>query len=117
LGALRRRPESRWRKQPKDVSELANLQQQLIESAWQALKPGGVLAYVTCTPHSGETLAIVDWLERRHPKQVHLLNATEVLKRLNSNLELNENRKTVQLWPHINGTDAMFIALITKSVG
>jgi 16S rRNA (cytosine967-C5)-methyltransferase len=117
LGALRRRPESRWRKQPKDVSELANLQQQLIESAWQALKPGGVLAYVTCTPHSGETLAIVDWLERQHPKQVHLLNATEVLKRLNSNLELNENRKTVQLWPHINGTDAMFIALITKSVG
>jgi len=117
LGALRRRPESRWRKQPKDVAELATLQQQLIESAWQALKPGGVLAYVTCTPHSGETLAIVDWLENKHKNQVHLLNATEVLKTLNSNLDLNESRKTVQLWPHINGTDAMFIALITKSVG
>lgn len=117
LGALRRRPESRWRKQPKDVSELAELQQQLIESAWQALKPGGVLAYVTCTPHSGETLAIVDWLERQHPEQVHLLNATDVLKGVNENLVLNESRKTVQLWPHINGTDAMFIALITKSVG
>ncbi len=117
LGALRRRAESRWRKQPKDVSELASLQQQLLESAWHALKPGGVLAYVTCSPHSGETLAIVDWLEKQHANQVQLLNATEVLKRLNSSLELNPNRKTVQLWPHINGTDAMFIALITKSVG
>lgn len=117
LGALRRRPESRWRKQPKDVAELATLQQQLIESAWLALKPSGILAYVTCTPHSGETLAIVDWLEKQHPGQVNLLNATEVLKSLNASLDLNESRKTVQLWPHVNGTDAMFIALITKSVG
>jgi 16S rRNA (cytosine967-C5)-methyltransferase len=117
LGALRRRPEARWRKSPKDVSQLATLQQDLIESAWLALKPGGVLAYVTCSPHSGETLAIVDWLERRHPSQVVLLNATDVLNKLNPRLELNPNRRTVQLWPHINQTDAMFIALITKSVG
>jgi 16S rRNA (cytosine967-C5)-methyltransferase len=117
LGALRRRPESRWRKKPKDVAELANLQQSLIESAWLALKPGGTLAYVTCTPHSGETLAIVDWLERKHPGEIELLNATEVLLKMKPELELNPKRRTVQLWPHINGTDAMFIALITKSVG
>ena len=117
LGALRRRPESRWRKQPKDVSDLAKLQQNLIESAWKALKPGGVLAYVTCSPHSGETLAIVDWLERKHSNQFQYIDATRVLKGLNHNLDLNEGRKTAQLWPHINGTDAMFIALITKSVG
>jgi 16S rRNA (cytosine967-C5)-methyltransferase len=62
-------------------------------------------------------LAIVDWLENKHKNQVHLLNATETLKKLNPSLDLNASRKTVQLWPHINGTDAMFIALITKSVG
>lgn len=117
LGALRRRPEARWRKAPKDVSQLATLQQNLIDSAWLALKPGGVLAYVTCSPHSGETLAIVDWLERQHPNEVQLLNTTEVLHKLNPLLELNPNRKTVQLWPHVNQTDAMFIALIAKSVG
>jgi 16S rRNA (cytosine967-C5)-methyltransferase len=117
LGSLRRRPESRWRKKPKDVAELATLQQALINSAWLALKPGGVLAYVTCTPHSGETLAIVDWLERKHPSEVGLLSATQVLTELNPNLQLNPDRKTVQLWPHINGTDAMFIALISKSIG
>ena len=117
LGSLRRRPESRWRKRPKDVAELATLQQALINSAWLALKPGGVLAYVTCTPHSGETLAIVDWLERKYPSEVGLLSATQVLTELNSNLSLNPDRKSVQLWPHINGTDAMFIALISKSIG
>ena len=117
LGSLRRRPESRWRKKPKDVAELATLQQALISSAWLALKPGGVLAYVTCTPHSGETLAIVDWLERKYPSEVGLLSATQVLTDLNPNLQLNPDRKTVQLWPHINGTDAMFIALISKSIG
>ena len=117
LGALRRRPESRWRKKPKDVAELADLQQSLIESAWLALKNGGTLAYVTCSPHSGETIAIVDWLERRHPGEVQLLNATEVLVKLSPELVLNPKRRTVQLWPHVNATDAMFIALITKSVG
>lgn len=117
LGALRRRPEARWRKTPRDVAELATLQQNLIQSAWLALKPGGVLAYVTCTPHAGETLAIIDWLEKKHPGEILLLNATKVLLSLMPQLELNENRKTVQLWPHINQTDAMFIALIGKSVG
>lgn len=117
LGALRRRPESRWRRTPKDVGDLTKLQEQLIESAWLALKPGGVLGYVTCSPHSGETISIVDWLERKHGAAVTLINATEVLKRLNPSLQINESRKTVQLWPHINGTDAMFISLITKSVG
>ena len=117
LGALRRRPESRWRRTPKDVGDLTKLQEQLIESAWLALKPGGVLGYVTCSPHSGETISIVDWLERKHGAAVTLMNATEVLKRLNPDLQINESRKTVQLWPHINDTDAMFISLITKSVG
>ena len=117
LGALRRRPESRWRKTPKDVSELTKLQEELIESAWIALAPGGVMAYVTCSPHAGETVSIVDWLERKHPGEIELLNATAVMHRINPQLQLNSNRKTVQLWPHINQTDAMFVALISKSVG
>lgn len=117
LGALRRRPEARWRKQPKDVSDLTKLQEQLIESAWLALKPGGVLAYVTCSPHSGETVSIVDWLERKFGSDVKLMDATKVMHEISPSLDLNPNRKTVQLWPHVNGTDAMFLALITKSLG
>jgi 16S rRNA (cytosine967-C5)-methyltransferase len=114
LGALRRRPESRWRKAQSDAAELSHLQEQLLQSAWECLKPGGVLAYVTCSPHLAETNAIVDWAKKKLTG-LALLDANAVLAGLNPNLHLNRNRKTAQLWPHIHQTDAMFIALLTKS--
>src|SRR5690606_14850981 len=66
LGALRRRPEARWRKQPRDVPELTKLQTQLLDSAVAATKPGGVIAYVTCSPHRAETTAVVADAVKRH---------------------------------------------------
>lgn len=116
LGALRRRPEARWRKQQSDVAELSALQEQLLSSAWECLKPGGVLAYVTCSPHLAETNAIVDWALKKL-SGAELLNSNSVLKKINGNLQLNETRRTTQLWPHLHQTDAMFIALFTKSIG
>ena len=116
LGALRRRPESRWRKQQTDVAELTKLQEELLQSAWDCLKPGGVIAYVTCSPHLAETNAIVDWAKRKLDG-LQLLNTNEVLRSINPHLDLNESRKTAQLWPHLHQTDAMFIALLSKSVG
>jgi 16S rRNA (cytosine967-C5)-methyltransferase len=114
LGALRRRPESRWRKNPEDLKELAVLQRELIVSAWERLAIGGVLGYVTCSPHPAETTAQIEWLLRQK-KDSKLLNATEILMKINPSLSLNPKRKTVQLWPHRNDTDAMFIALIEKT--
>ena len=116
LGALRRRPESRWRKTQNDVAELTTLQEELLVSAWVCLKPGGVLAYVTCSPHLAETNAIIDWALRKL-KGASLEDSNEVVSRINGNLALNRSRKTTQLWPHLHQTDAMFIALLTKSVG
>lgn len=114
IGALRRRPESRWRKSQSDVAELSNLQEELLQSAWECLKPGGLLAYVTCSPHLAETNAIVDWAKKKI-SGLELLDANGVLSEINPNLQLNRNRKTAQLWPHIHQTDAMFIALFTKT--
>lgn len=113
LGALRRRPESRWRKTQEDLKQLATLQAELIESGWRQLKRGGILAYVTCSPHPAETTAIVSKLLTSH-KDAQLLDAGEVLTRVNPDLRLNRDRKTVQLWPHTEDTDAMFISLIKK---
>ena len=59
LGALRRRPEARWRKQPADVPALATLQGELLDAALAVLAPGGIVAYVTCSPHLAETAAVV----------------------------------------------------------
>ncbi len=116
LGALRRRPEARWRKSQSDIAELAKLQMQLINSAWSALEPGGVLVYSTCSPHQSETTAIIEKALRDFGPMATLENANEILRSINPALEINEKRKTAQLWPHQHETDAMFIAVITKSV-
>lgn len=116
LGALRRRPEARWRKLPKDVAELATLQAELLESAIGALAPGGVVAYVTCSPHLGETVAITGAALARHPDSLTMLDTAAVLEAIASEpLDLAGSREHVQLWPHRTGTDAMFISLLQKS--
>jgi 16S rRNA (cytosine967-C5)-methyltransferase len=117
LGALRRRPESRWRRTTDDLVDLTKLQRELLESAWKALEPGGVLAYVTCSPHLSETTAQVAWAEGRFKSDLELVNANEILNVVNPELGLDESFRTSQLWPHTHGTDAMFLALFRKSIG
>ncbi|WP_434619612.1 RsmB/NOP family class I SAM-dependent RNA methyltransferase [Arthrobacter sp. A5] len=114
LGALRRRPESRWRRKPSDVGELGPLQRELLAAAIKAVRPGGVVAYATCSPHPAETNAVVlDALRKRDDLQ--LLDAGAVLNAvsLTGNLD-SGHENTAQLWPHIHSTDAMFLALIRK---
>ena len=113
LGALRRRPEARWRKQPSDLAALTVLQSELLEAAIRALAPGGMLAYVTCSPHLDETRAIVDAALSRHP-ELTALDTPAVLARIATrDLDLTP-ASHAQLWPHRHGTDAMFIQLMVK---
>jgi 16S rRNA (cytosine967-C5)-methyltransferase len=116
LGALRRRPESRWRRSTDDLADLVKLQRELIQSAWDALDPGGVLAYVTCSPHLSETTGQVAWAEGKLKGQLELVNANKILNSLSPSLKLDESLRTAQLWPHVHGTDAMFLALMRKSI-
>ncbi|HET6240839.1 MAG TPA: transcription antitermination factor NusB [Arthrobacter sp.] len=114
LGALRRRPESRWRRTPKDLADLGPLQRELLKSALAAVKPGGVVAYVTCSPHPAETTAVVsDALRKRD--DLELLDAGAVLDGVSLGGHLEAGHElTAQLWPHVHRTDAMFLALIHK---
>jgi len=113
LGALRRRPEARWRKQPSDVAELGALQLRLLRSAFAALKPGGIVAYVTCSPHAAETKAIVAAAVRSSPQMERLDTVAVVQSIVDEALDLPQ-ASHVQLWPHRHGTDAMFIQLLTR---
>jgi 16S rRNA (cytosine967-C5)-methyltransferase len=120
LGALRRRPEARWRKAPRDVALLSGLQSNLLDAALTALKPGGVLAYVTCSPHLAETKVIVEGALKKWGSQVERLDTPAIVSRVaNAPLETTPLEKPdtqhVQLWPHRHGTDAMFIQLLTKN--
>jgi 16S rRNA (cytosine967-C5)-methyltransferase len=114
LGALRRRPEARWRKQPKDVAALAELQFALLASAVAALKPGGLLAYVTCSPHLGETRVAIQSALRKLGDVLTLVNTQEVLASVTREPLDLPDAAHVQLWPHRHGTDAMFIQLLEK---
>jgi 16S rRNA (cytosine967-C5)-methyltransferase len=113
LGALRRRPEARWRKQPSDVAGLGILQAKLLSSALAALRPGGLLAYVTCSPHAAETKAIVASVLRKIDAVERVDTATVLQRIVKEALDLPEATH-VQLWPHRHGTDAMFIQLLAK---
>jgi 16S rRNA (cytosine967-C5)-methyltransferase len=107
LGALRRRPEARWRKSPADVTALSSLQRQLLVSALDLVRPGGVVGYVTCSPHPAETSEIVDAVAEQRGG-VTVLDARQALP----GVPALGDGPFVQLWPHRHGTDAMFLALL-----
>ena len=143
LGALRRRPEARWRKSPRDIAELLPLQRQLLDAAIEATRSGGVIAYVTCSPHAAETQNIV--AEVLESGAVSLLDSAAALREIALHIEgangesvsvlagekdpghtpeikvkkgapvVNASATTAQLWPHVHGTDAMFLALLRKN--
>ncbi|WP_435581382.1 RsmB/NOP family class I SAM-dependent RNA methyltransferase [Amycolatopsis thermoflava] len=108
LGALRRRPEARWRRKPSDVPDLTRLQGELLTSALHLTRSGGVVAYVVCSPHLAETEGVVGEIARRSKAEV--LDAREFFPGVP---QLGDG-PYVQLWPHRHGTDAMFCAVLRK---
>lgn len=114
LGALRRRPEARWRKQPSDLPPLTQLQGQLLDSAADHLAPGGLLAYVTCSPHLAETRVTVDRFLKRHTGLAELDAKAALQQVAREPLDLAGDAPNAQLWPHRHGTDAMFVALFER---
>ena len=113
LGALRRRPEVRWRRTLQDLRALTQLQRELVESAIQALEPGGVLGYATCSPHLAETSIQTSDIKKNHP-ELQLIPIDEYLP---ANLDGATRDGAMSLWTHKHGTDAMYLALFRKEIG
>jgi len=104
LGALRRRPEARWRRRPADLDDLLPLQAELLDTALRLVRPGGVVGYVTCSPHLAESEQQLERVLAEQP-ELELLDARPAFAPIDG-----LPGKTVQLWPHRHGTDAMFFA-------
>jgi 16S rRNA (cytosine967-C5)-methyltransferase len=111
LGSLRRRPEARWRKTPDDVPELATVQRGLLDAAIESVRPGGVVAYVTCSPHLAETRDVVTAVAGLRG-DVTILDAPAILADV-PGLRASDPR-FAQFWPHRHGTDAIFLALLRR---
>ena len=114
LGSLRRRPEARWRKTPADVAGLAVLQRGLLNAAIDSARPGGVVAYVTCSPHLAETRDVVTAVARSRD-DIAILDAPAVLPEVPAlACPGPEGTRFAQFWPHRHGTDAIFLALLSR---
>lgn len=124
IGVLRRRPEARWRRQPSDVAALAPLQRELLHAAIEATRPGGLIAYVTCSPHIAETDVVVDEIlaarsdiseiDARAALAAALPDGNESLARAEFFTSNTDMGLRLRLWPHLHDTDGMFLALLRK---
>jgi 16S rRNA (cytosine967-C5)-methyltransferase len=110
MGALRRRPEARWRRSPDDLVGLTALQRALLGSAIDACRAGGVVAYVTCSPHPAETTGVVRDVLRERGDVVQ-----DDARTLLTDVPDLGAGPSVQLWPHRHGTDAMFLAALRRT--
>ena len=110
LGALRRRPESRWRKQPSDIRALSKLQSELLIKAGELVRIGGLIAYATCSPHIAETDVIIDSFLAKHPdfSLVPLEHALPMLA-------LPDETTRLRLRPDFHGTDGMYLAILRRN--
>jgi 16S rRNA (cytosine967-C5)-methyltransferase len=111
LGALRRRPEVRWRRTVKDLAPLLQLQMELSDSAISVLNPGGYFGYATCSPHFAETTGQVRAIVKRHPE----LTLVDLVPYLPENLSDALRDGALSLWGHKHGTDSMFLAIFKKA--
>jgi 16S rRNA (cytosine967-C5)-methyltransferase len=111
LGALRRRPEARWRRRPDDLENFAPLQRALLRTALESVRVGGVVGYATCSPHLAETRAVVSDVLKQYGDAADLIDARPMLEGVPA---LGEG-PDIQLWPHLHGTDAMYLALIRRT--
>lgn len=114
LGALRRRPESRWRKTEADLETLTLLQEELLLAAVRAVKPGGFIAYVTCSPDPRETVDVIQTVLDEQTA-VTVIKTVDVLAEIAPGARQVGRGTAVQFWPHRHGTDAMFIQLLQRT--
>jgi 16S rRNA (cytosine967-C5)-methyltransferase len=110
LGALRRRPEVRWRRTVIDLRPLTELQRQIADASISVLSVGGIFGYATCSPHLAETRIAVADILKNHPE----LRQLDVEKYLPSNLKGANSAGSMALWTHRHATDSMFLALFEK---
>jgi 16S rRNA (cytosine967-C5)-methyltransferase len=112
IGTLRRNPGMKWVVSEETVSEVAEKQLHILESGAQLVKPGGLIAYATCTLFREENEGIVEKFLSVHPEF-----ALERPPLDESKFDLNpfSEGNYTKLFPHRDGTDGFFIAVIRRS--
>ncbi|MEH6377926.1 rRNA cytosine-C5-methyltransferase, partial [Streptomyces sp. KLMMK] len=83
----------------------------LLREALRAVRVGGVVGYATCSPHPAETKAVVDDVLKREGVSAEWIDARPYMQ----GVPALGDGPDVQLWPHLHGTDAMYLALLRRT--
>lgn len=117
LGALASRPDARWRRSPRALERLADLQTRLLAKAAVALRPGGTLVYSVCTisRREGEE-RVAALLDASAAGQVPPLSVEDLGARA-PDLASPHDRRYLQLRPDRDRTTGFFICRMTRDDG
>ena len=111
LGTLRRKPDARWRLRPSDPARFGSLQRELAARFAALVKPGGAFVYATCSIGAEENREVAEFIEhelRLVPRPLErALGATRAR-------ELGATGHSLQMWPHVHGTDGFFVAAFER---
>lgn len=118
-GTWRRRPEDAWRLKPDEVERLHALQLRILDQAVALVKPGGRLAYVTCSLLTRENEAVAEAFEAAHPDfqplpVAGLLDAPTLTEAARETLAANATGHRLRLSPASTNTDGFFLALYER---
>jgi 16S rRNA (cytosine967-C5)-methyltransferase len=100
LGALRRRPDARWRVDESDVDRLVTVQCELADGLVELVRPGGLFIYSVCTLTRAETLTVDEYIETKHPQLTAVAPPRSPWMRWG---------RGALLLPQAAGTDGMYI--------
>ncbi|MBI5906231.1 MAG: RsmB/NOP family class I SAM-dependent RNA methyltransferase, partial [Deltaproteobacteria bacterium] len=111
MGVIRRTPAAKWRFRSEGVTGMARLQGAILRNAWESVRPGGTLAYCTCSPLREEDEDVVrSFLGERENASV-----VDPPERWPGPADARTADGFLRLYPHRHGTDAFFAALMRKT--
>jgi 16S rRNA (cytosine967-C5)-methyltransferase len=109
LGALRKKPDIKWKREPEDIVRLTRQQRSLLEHAVTLVKPGGVLVYSTCTTEPEENGELIVAFLRDHPE----CSIEDASRFVNKAVVTAEG--WVETYPHRHAIDGSFAVRLRKS--
>jgi 16S rRNA (cytosine967-C5)-methyltransferase len=112
-GTWRRNPDAKWRLQPKDLTELVDLQARILDSAARLAKPGGRVIYATCSLLPEENDLQIEAFLASHP-DFALVPVGEVWRDAFGK-PCPEPGDMLHLTPARNGTDGFFVAVLARN--
>lgn len=110
LGVLYRKSDLRWRLQPAEADALPAEQEAILAATAQAVKPGGVLVYATCTVLPAENERVVERFLASHPD----FSPGDLTPYLPAEWQADAREGMIQLMPHRHGVEGFFIARLER---